>query len=51
MVENLQALKKGFQVFASKITVIIIEAMEKFEKLISLFSTDKLYTVNNIGFN
>ena len=43
MVENLQAReKKGFQVFASKITVIIIEARKRLEKLFCLFDTDTL---------
>ena len=32
MVEILQVLKKDFQVFASRITLIIIEARKRFEK-------------------
>ena len=42
--------KKSFQVFVSKITVIIIEAKKTLEKL--FFNTNKLYTrlfTNNIG--
>ena len=49
MVENLQAFeKKGLQVFANKIIVIVIETRKIFEKLLCLFSTDKLYTLINI---
>ena len=38
---------KDFQVFASKITVITIEARKRLEKLFCLFNTDKLYTLTN----
>ena len=52
MVENLQAFeKKGFQFFATEITVIIIEERIIHEKLFYLFNTDKLYTLTNIGFH
>ena len=36
--------KKGFQVFASKITAIIIQARRTLEILFCLINTDKFYT-------
>ena len=52
MVNILQAFeKKGFQVFASKISVIIIQARKILDKLFCLFNTDKLYLYKYIGPN
>ena len=44
-------IKKSFQVFASKITFITIEAKKLLEKFFCLFNTDKLYTFASVQSN